>query len=79
VRIACNPGIPVPGNPDNFLVPESWETKDETSIVIKEFANFEVEGKRGAKLESCYENFNSVSPSSVELERVFEDVEELLP
>jgi hypothetical protein len=32
---------------------------------------FEVESKRGAILESCYENFNSIQPSSVEQERVF--------
>jgi hypothetical protein len=39
--------------------------------VKKELAIFEVEGKRGANLESCYENLNSISPISVEPERVF--------
>jgi hypothetical protein len=39
--------------------------------VKKELAIFEVEGKLGANLESCYENFNSIPPSSVEAERVF--------
>jgi hypothetical protein len=31
----------------------------------------EVEGKRGANLESCYENLNSIPPRSVEPESVF--------
>jgi hypothetical protein len=59
---------------------KSRTTKDVMGIVKKELANFEVEGKRGANLQSCYENWNSIPPSSVELERVFFlDVEELLP
>jgi hypothetical protein len=40
-------------------------------IVKKELAIFEVEGKRGANLESCYENLNSIPPCSVEPELVF--------
>jgi hypothetical protein len=39
--------------------------------VKKEVAIFEVEGKSGANLESCYENFYSLLPSSVNPERVF--------
>jgi hypothetical protein len=50
---------------------KSRTTKDVTSIVKKELAIFDVEGKRGVNLESCYENLNSISPSSVEPERVF--------
>jgi hypothetical protein len=48
-------------------------------IVRKKLAIFEVEGKRGAYLESCYKKLNSIPLSSVEPERVFLDVEELLP
>jgi hypothetical protein len=41
-------------------------------LLKKELAIFEVEGKRGANLESCYENLNSIPPnSSLEPERVF--------
>jgi hypothetical protein len=36
-----------------------------------ELAIFEVEDKRGANLERCYENLNSIPPSSVEPERDF--------
>jgi hypothetical protein len=50
---------------------KSRTTKDVMGIVKKEFAIFEIEGKRGANLESCYKNFNSIPPSSVEPERVF--------
>jgi hypothetical protein len=50
---------------------KSRTTKDVMSIVKKELAFFEVEGKRGANLESCYENLNILPPSSVEPERVF--------
>jgi hypothetical protein len=57
----------------------SRTTKDVMGIVKKKIAFFEVDGKRGANIESCYENFNSIPPSSVEPERVFLDVEELLP
>jgi hypothetical protein len=35
-------------------------TKEFTSIVKKELAILEVEGKRGVNLERCYENFNSI-------------------
>jgi hypothetical protein len=41
---------------------KSRTTKDVMDIVKKELAIFEVEGKRGANLESCYENLNSMSP-----------------
>jgi hypothetical protein len=41
------------------------------SIEKKELAIFEVEGKRGANLERCYENLNSIQPSTVEPERDF--------
>jgi hypothetical protein len=58
---------------------KSRTTEDETSIVRKELAVFEVEGKRGTNLESCYEHLKSIPPCSVEPERVFQDVEELLP
>jgi hypothetical protein len=61
------------------IISKSRTTKDVTSNVKKELAIFEVKGKRGANLESCYENFNSIPPSSVEPERVFLDVEKLLP
>jgi hypothetical protein len=50
---------------------KSGTTKDITSVVKKELDFFEVEGKRGANLESCYENLNSIPPSSVEPERNF--------
>jgi hypothetical protein len=50
---------------------KSRTTKDVMGIVKKELAIFEIEGKRGANLESCYENLNSIPPSSVEPERVF--------
>jgi hypothetical protein len=50
---------------------KSRTTKDVMGIVKKKLAIFEIEGKRGANLESCYENFNSIPPSSVEPERVF--------
>jgi hypothetical protein len=58
---------------------KSRTTKDVMGIVKKELAIFEVEGKRGASLESCYENFNSTPPSSVEPNVFLLDVEELLP
>jgi hypothetical protein len=35
---------------------------DVMGIVEKELATFEVEGKRGANLERCYENLNSIPP-----------------
>jgi hypothetical protein len=50
---------------------KSRTVKDVMGIVKKELAIFEVEGKRGANLERCYENLNSIPPSSVEPERVF--------
>jgi hypothetical protein len=56
---------------------KSRTTKDVTSIVKKELAFFEVEGNSRANLESCYENLNPI-PSSVDPERVFLDVGELL-
>jgi hypothetical protein len=37
--------------------------------VKKELAIFEVEGKRGANLESCYKNLNSILPSRLDPER----------
>jgi hypothetical protein len=49
----------------------SRTTKDVTSIVKKELAIFEVEGKRGVNFESSFENLNSLPPSSVEPERAF--------
>jgi hypothetical protein len=52
--------------------------KDVTSIV-KKIAIFEVEGNRGPNLQNWYENLNSIPTPSVEPERVFQDVEELLP
>jgi hypothetical protein len=50
---------------------KSRTTKDVTSIVTKELAIFE--------FESFYENLNSIPPSNVEPDVLFEDVEELLP
>jgi hypothetical protein len=50
---------------------KSRTTKDVMDIVKKELAIFEVEGKREANLESCYENLNSIPLSSVEPGRVF--------
>jgi hypothetical protein len=50
---------------------KSRTTKDVMGIVKKELAIFEIESKRAANLESCYENLNSIPPSSVEPERVF--------
>jgi hypothetical protein len=41
---------------------KSRMTKDVT-YVKKELSIFEVESKRGANLESCYENLNSIPPS----------------
>jgi hypothetical protein len=38
---------------------KSKTTKDVMGIMKKELAIFEVEGKREANLESCYENLNS--------------------
>jgi hypothetical protein len=49
---------------------KSRTTKDLTRIGKKNSAIFEVEGKRGVNLESGYENFNSIPPSSVDPERV---------
>jgi hypothetical protein len=43
---------------------KSRTTNDVTSIVKKELALFEDEGKRGANLESCYEKLNSIPLSS---------------
>jgi hypothetical protein len=45
---------------------KSRTTKDVMGIVKKELATFEIEGKRGANLESCYENLNSITARSVE-------------
>jgi hypothetical protein len=42
---------------------KSRTTNDVMDIVKKELAIFKVEGKRGANLESCYENLNSIPPS----------------
>jgi hypothetical protein len=50
---------------------KSRTTKDVMGIVKKGLTIFEIEGKRVANLESCYEHLNSIPPSSVELERVF--------
>jgi hypothetical protein len=50
---------------------KSRTAKDVMGIVKKELAIFEVEGKRGANLERCYKNLNSIPHSSVEPERVF--------
>jgi hypothetical protein len=50
---------------------KSRTTKDVMGIVKKELVIFDVEGKRGANLERCYENLNSIPPSSVEPGRVF--------
>jgi uncharacterized membrane protein YheB (UPF0754 family) len=58
---------------------KSRTTKDVTNIVKKELAFFKVEGKRGANLESWYRNLNSIPSSSVDPERLFQDMEELLP
>jgi hypothetical protein len=58
---------------------KSRTTKYVTSIVKKELTIFEVEGKRGANFEFFYENLNSLPPSNVEPDVIFEDVEELLP
>jgi hypothetical protein len=50
----------------------SRTVKDLMGIVEKELAIFKVEGQRGANLERCYENLNSIPHnSSVEPERVF--------
>jgi hypothetical protein len=40
-------------------------------MLKKELAIFEVEGKRGANLESCYGNLNSIPLSNMKPERVF--------
>jgi hypothetical protein len=58
---------------------KSRTTKNVTSIVKKELAIFEGEGKHVSNLQSCYANLNSILPSSEEPERVFQDVEEVLP
>jgi hypothetical protein len=59
----------------NFKISsKSRATTDVTIIVKKELAFFEVKDKRGANLESCYENLNSI-PESI----FCQDVEELLP
>jgi hypothetical protein len=50
---------------------KSRTTKDVICIVKKKLAIFEVEGKRGANLESCCENLNSIPSNSVEPERFF--------
>jgi hypothetical protein len=50
---------------------KSRTTKDVMGIVKKEVAIFEFEGKREANLKSCYENLNSIPPSSVEPGHVF--------
>jgi hypothetical protein len=50
---------------------KSRTAKDVMDIVKKELAIFEVDGKRGANLERCCKNLNSIPPSSVELEHVF--------
>jgi hypothetical protein len=41
---------------------KSRTTKDVMGIVKKELSIFEIEGKRGANLESCYKNLNSIPP-----------------
>jgi hypothetical protein len=40
-------------------------------FVKKELAIFEVKDNHGANLESCYENLNSIPPSSVEPKGIF--------
>jgi hypothetical protein len=40
---------------------KSRTTKNVTSIVKNDLAIFEIEGKRGANLESCYEILNLIS------------------
>jgi hypothetical protein len=44
---------------------KSRPTKDVIGIVTKELAIFEVEGKRGANLESFYEHLNSIPPTYI--------------
>jgi hypothetical protein len=56
----------------NFkITSKSRTTKYVTSIVKTQLVIFEVQDKRKANLEFCYENFNSIPPRSVEPERVF--------
>jgi hypothetical protein len=56
----------------NFKITfKSRTTKYVTSIVKTQLVIFEVKDKREGNLEFCYENFNSIPPSSVEPERVF--------
>lgn len=45
--------------------------KDLTSIIKKELLIFELESNRGKNLEMCYENLQSIPPTSVESERMF--------
>jgi hypothetical protein len=60
----------------NFKICSKSRTKkDVMGIVKKELAFFEVEGKRGANLESFYENLNSIPPCSVVPELVFSGCE----
>jgi hypothetical protein len=47
------------------IISKSQTTGDRTSIVKKEFAIFEIEGKRGANLDFYYENLNSIPTSCV--------------
>jgi hypothetical protein len=47
--------------------------------VKKELAIFENKGKRGANLESCYKNLNSILPSSVDPERFLSGCGRALP
>jgi hypothetical protein len=44
---------------------KSRTTKDVPIIVKKELVFFEVKGKRGGNLQSCYENLNSIPPRSM--------------
>ena len=53
------------------ITPKNRTSKNVTSIIKKEISIFEVEGSRGANLERCYNNLNSIPPASVESERVF--------
>jgi hypothetical protein len=48
-----------------------FQNKFQMRIVKKVLAIFEVEGKRGANLESCCENLNSIPLRTMEPECVF--------
>ena len=56
----------------NSTITHPTRTKNDiTKVIKKELAIFEMEGNRAKNLEACYQNLQSIPPTSVEAEHAF--------